>query len=172
MTLRIIRGFTLVIDDTTNLYLDLETLKLPSLEEITETHHPGGSDMEIELTGLGVKAFTLQMKTKSHTPETIGIFGGAPGRRNHFTGKKYVVSEEDGTEHEHSIDVTGRLVKVDSEALAGGKATGYDHEIKGIFDYTEYWDGKVLHRFSLKRGGWMIRNGIEIGTRRRSILTL
>ncbi len=83
-----------------------------------------------------------------------------------------MISEEDGREHEHSIDVTGRLVKVDSEGLTAGKATGYDCEIKNIWDYTEFWDGSVLHRFSFKRGGWLVRNGQEIGSRRRSILNL
>lgn len=41
MTLRIVRGFTLIVDDDVNLHLDLETLKLPTLEEITETYQPG-----------------------------------------------------------------------------------------------------------------------------------
>ncbi|WP_406604355.1 phage major tail tube protein [Bartonella gliris] len=172
MTLRIVRGFTLIVDDDVNLHLDLETLKLPTLEEITETYQPGGSDLQIDVAGLGVKALSMQMKIRSHTPEIIGIFGGPPGLRHKFTGKKHVVSEEDGREHEHSIDVTGRLVKVDSEGLTAGKATGYDCEIKNIWDYTEFWDGAVLHRFSFKRGGWLVRNGQEIGGRRRSILNL
>ncbi|WP_375696222.1 phage major tail tube protein, partial [Bartonella sp. AC67GZZY] len=72
MTLRIVRGFTLIVDDDVNLHLDLETLKLPTLEEITETYQPGGSDMQIDVSGLGVKALSMQMKIRSHTPEVIG----------------------------------------------------------------------------------------------------
>jgi P2 family phage contractile tail tube protein len=170
MTLRIVRGFTLYVNDTVNLALDIETLKLPTLEEITETFQPGGSDMEVEIGGLGVKALTMPFKLKSHTPETIGLFGGPAGTRHNWTGKKLVVSEEDGKEHEHAIDVTGRLAKVEGEALAGGKATGYDHEVKSIWSYTEYWDGRVIHRFNMKKGGWDIWNFQSINTTRRSML--
>lgn len=170
MTLRIIRGFTLYVNDTVNLALDIETMKLPTLEEITETFQPGGSDMEIEIAGLGVKALTLPFKLKSHTPETIGLFGGAPGVRLPFTGKKLIISEEDGAEHEHAVDVRGRLSKVEGEEMSAGKATGYDHEIKSVWDYTEYWDGRVMHRFNFKLGGWQIRNFQAVNTSRRNIL--
>jgi len=170
MTLRIVRGFTLYVNDNTNLALDIETLKLPPLEEITETFQPGGADMEIEIGGLGVKALTMQFKLKSHTPETIGLFGGAPGARNNFTGKKLVISEEDGSEHEHAIDVVGRLSKIDGEEMSAGKATGYDHEIKSIWTYTEYWDGRVMHRFNFAKGGWDVRNFEPVNESRRRVL--
>ncbi|EEQ96327.1 Hypothetical protein, conserved [Brucella intermedia LMG 3301] len=170
MTLRIIRGFTLYVNDNTNLALDIETMKLPTLEENTEEFQPGGSDMAINITGLGVKAFTMPFKIKSHTPETIGLFGGAPGIRYPFTARKLVISEEDGKEHEHAIDVQGRLSKIEGEEMSGGKATGYDHEINGIWTYTEYWDNQIMHRFAFKKGGWDIWNFQPYNTARRRIL--
>ena len=170
MTLRILRGFTLVVQDNVNLALDIETLKLPTLEEISETFQPGGSDMEIDIMGLGMKAFTMPFKLKSHEPDVLARFGGAPGVRIPFTGKKLVISEEDGTEHEHAIDVRGRIGKIEGEEMSAGKATGYDHEIKGIWQYTEMWDGRVMHRFNFKLGGWDIRNYQPVNTGRRRIL--
>ena len=169
-SLRIVRGFTLNVNDNLNLALDIETMKLPPLEEITETFQPGGSDMEIDIAGLGVKALSLQFKLKSHTPDTIGLFGGAPGIRQNFTGKKLIISEETGKEHEHAIDVVGRLSKIDGEELSAGKATGYDHEIKSIWSYTEYYDNRVMHRFNFKRGGWDVRNFEPVNNARRQIL--
>lgn len=169
-SLRIVRGFTLFANDTENLALDIETMKLPTLEEIMETFQPGGSDMEIEIGGLGVKALSLQFKLKTHSPAVLGLFGGAPGVRNSFTGKKLVISEEDGSEHEHAIDVRGRLAKIEGEELAAGKATGYDHEIKSIWNYTEYYDGRVMHRFNHKIGGWDIRNFQPVNSARRRVL--
>lgn len=170
MTLRIIRGFTLYVNDATNLALDIETMKLPTLEEKTESFQPGGSDMEINITGLGVKAFTMPFKLKSHTPETIGLFGGPAGRRFPFTGRTLVISEEDGEEHEHAVDVLGRLSKIEPEEMSGGKASSYDHEINGVWTYTEYWDNRIMHRFSVKKGGWDIWNFQEINTTRRRVL--
>jgi phage tail tube protein FII len=170
MTLRIVRGFTLYVNDNQNLALEIETMKLPTLEEIKETFQPGGSDMELEITGLGMKAPVLQFKLKSHTPDVLGLFGGAPGVRNSFTGKKLVIDEEDGSEHEHAIDCLGRLTKIEGEELAGGKATGYDHEIGGVWTYTEYWDARVMHRFNFKSGGWDIRNFLPVNEGRRRVL--
>ena len=169
-SLRIIRGFTLYANDSFNTALDIESLKLPALEEITETFQPGGSDLVVDIAGLGVKELMISFKLKTHTPEMIGLFGGAPGTRNTFTGKKFIVSEEDGTEHEHAIDVTGRLVKIDGEELSAGKATGYDHEIKSIWSYTELWDSRIMHRFSFKKGGWDIRNFQPVNESRRRVL--
>ena len=169
-SLRIIRGYTLIVNDNLNMALDIETLKLPTLEEITETFQPGGSDLEVDIAGLGVKALGLQFKSKSHSPEIIGLFGGAPGIRQNFTGKKMIVSEEDGTSHEHALDITGRLSKIDGEELSAGKATGYDHEIKSIWSYTEMWDNRIMHRFSFKKGGWDIRNFLPVNETRRRIL--
>lgn len=169
-SLRIVRGFTMVANDTNNLALDIETMKLPTLEEITETFQPGGSDLEIEIAGLGVKALALQFKLKTHSPTIIGLFGGPAGQRRNFTGKKLVISEEDGSEHEHAIDVTGRLSKIEGEELAAGKATGYDHEIKSIWNYTEFYDGRVMHRFNFKLGGWDVRNFQPVNDARRRIL--
>lgn len=170
MTLRIVRGFTLIVNDNVNFALDIETLKLPTLEEITETFQPGGSDLEIDIGGLGTKALAMPFKLKSHTPETLGLFGGPPGIRHAFTGKKLVISEEDGQEHEHAIDVRGRLSKIEGEELAAGKATGYDHEIKSIWNYTEMWDGRVMHRFNFKLGGWDVRNFQAVNDTRRRVL--
>lgn len=168
--LRVVRGFTLYVNDNLNLALDIDTMQLPSLEEITEEFQPGGSDIETEITGLGTKAPTAKFKLLSHTPEVIGLFGGAPGIRNNFTGKKLVISEEDGSEHEHAIDMLGRLTKIEGEQLKGGKPTGYDHQIGGIWTYTEYWDSRVMHRYSFKKGGWDIRNFQPVNEGRRRVL--
>lgn len=167
---RFLRGFTLYINDNINLALEIEELQLAELEEQKDPFQPGGSDMEIDITGLGVKAFTLKAKLKSHTPEVIGLFGGPPGIRHNITGKKLVISEEDGQEHEHAVDMKSRMIKLGSEAMKGGKATGYDMEFGSTWTYTEYWDGRPMHRFAFKRGGWDIWNFQQINAGRRSIL--
>ncbi|GAA0599979.1 phage major tail tube protein [Paenochrobactrum glaciei] len=168
--LRILRGFTLNVNDNIKLALEIETLKLASLEEIMEEFQPGGSDLQTNITGLGTKALAIPFKVKSHNPELIGLYGGEPGKRHNFTGRKLVISEEDGSTHEHAVDVLGRLTKVDSEEMSGGKASGFDHEINGIWNYTEYWDNRILHRFNFKLGGWVVRNYEPVNSDRRRIL--
>lgn len=170
MSLRILRGFTLFINDNTNLALEIEAMQLPGLEETLETFQPGGLDGEIEIAGLGTKALKAPFKLKSHSDDVLRYFGGAPGVRIPFTGKKLIIDEEDGTEHEHSIDMRGRLTKISAQEMNAGKATGYDNEIGAIWDYTEYWDNRVMHRFSFKLGGWVTRNYEAVNTTRQRIL--
>ncbi len=167
---RIMRGFTLVADDDINLALTIEELALPTLEETTETFQPGGLDAEIEIAGLGTKALMLGFKVKGHTPAVANLFGGAPGVRHNWTGKQLVVDDETGAEHEHAVDVSGRLVKIAPGAAQGGKAPGYDFEIRSVFGYTEYWDGAVLHAFSLKAGGWTVMNSTPVNAHRTNFL--
>lgn len=167
---RIVRGFTLVADDTHNLANILEEMKLPVMEENKETFQPGGADGEVEIAGLGTKALTIGLKTKGHAVPLLSMFGGAAGKRHNFTGKKLVTDEMSGEEFEHAIDVVGRLTKIDSGAQQGGKANSYDHEIGSIFTYSEMWNGRVLHRFNLMTGGWDVLNGEPVNTQRRRFL--
>lgn len=169
-SLRVLRGFTLYVNDNQNLYFEIEELKLPVLEEKTETFQPGGSDVEIAIAGLGTKELQLPFKTKSHSPEVIGLFGGPPGTRHDFTGAKLVVDEMTGEEHEHVVDVKGRLTKVDAEAARAGSLVGYDNMVGSIFTYTETWDGRVMHRYNLKSGGWDIWNFEPVNATRRRVL--
>ncbi|WP_029056962.1 phage major tail tube protein [Stappia stellulata] len=168
--LPILRGFTLIVNDSLNLMIEIETLQLPGLEEITEDYQPGGGDLQVQIAGLGVKALEAPFKLKSHSADVIGLFGGPPGVRHNFTGKKFIVDEMDGTEIEHAIDITGRLISVAEEEMSGGKASGYDHKIGSITQYSHMADGKVLHRFNFASGGWMVRNGVPVNEGRRRVL--
>lgn len=170
MSLPILRGFTLIVNDDMNLAIQIESMQLPGLEEITEDYQPGGSDLQIQIAGLGVKPLEAPFKLKGHMPAVAGLFGGAPGIRHTFTGKKFIVDELDGSEHEHAIDITGRLISVAEEEMGGGKASGYDHKIGSIIQYSYMADGKVLHRFNFAQGGWAVRNGVTVNEGRRRVL--
>ncbi len=167
---RLLRGFTLVVNDANNLGIEIEEAKLPSLEEKTEDFQPGGSDIEITVAGLGLKAPKMPFKLKSHNPLVTGLIGGPPGTRHDFTAKKFVVDEVDGSEHEHAIDIKGRLLKAEGEQMQAGKASGYDYEVGSILTYSESWDGRVMHRFSLLLGGWTTWNYQAVNEARRRIL--
>lgn len=167
---RIMRGFTLVADDDVNLALSIEELALPTLEETIETFQPGGLDGEIDIAGMGTKALVIGCKVKGHTPQMLNLFSGEPGTRHNWTGKQLVIDEETGDEFEHAIDVKARLTKITPGAAQGGKPTGYDYEMRSVFGYTEYWNGAVLHAWSVRAGGWTVRNSTPVNTHRTSFL--
>lgn len=169
-SLRILRGFTLFVGDATNLALEIEEMRLPTLEEHTESYQPGGSDIEIDIAGLGIKAPRLPFKLKSHNPAVSGLIGGPPGLRNNFTAKKHIIDEIDGSEHEHALDIRGRILKGEGEQMQGGKAAGYDYEIGSLLTYSEMWDGSIMHRFSFILGGWTIWNYEPVNEGRRRTL--
>ena len=168
--LDILRGFTLIVNDNRNLYFEIESLKLATMEENTEDFQPGGGDMALAVAGLGIKPLEVPFKVKSHSADVFGLFGGPPGVRQNFTGKALVISEKDGTESEHAIDILGRLTKTDAEEMKGGAAAGYDHVIGSITRYAHIVDGKVISRFNFFSGGWEIWNGDPINDVRRRIL--
>ncbi|MBB4302363.1 hypothetical protein GGD81_001390 [Rhodobium orientis] len=162
MSLRLLRGFTLIINDNINLAIDIEELRLAGLGEKTKTFQPGGGDLEIDITGLGIKALSTPFKVISHTPAVMGMVGGPPGVRHDFSGIKHVVDEDGGAEHEHAVDMKGRLIKMEPENMKSDNAAGYDYTIGSIWNYTEMWDGRVMHRFNFKLGGWQIWNFQQI----------
>lgn len=167
---RFMRGFTLSVDDTKNLVLEIETLQLAEMEEITQSFRPGGVDGELDIGGLGTKPLSFLVKVKSENEYMAGAFGAPPGQRRHYTGKKYIVDELDGSEHEQIIDVTGRLIKIQPNENKAGELAGYNYTIGSIINYTEYWDGKIMQRFVFKTGGWNISNYKPIHETRRRFL--
>lgn len=170
MSLQILRGFTLFINDTRNLFFEIDTLKLASKEENTEDFQPGGGDLGLAVSGLGIKPLSVGFKSKAQSPDVVGLFGGPPGVRQKFTGKKFVVDEKGGGEHEHAIDISGRLIKAEDDEMKGGSAAGYDFMIGSIDKYAEMHDGRVLHRFNFWTGGWEVWNYQPINEARRRVL--
>ena len=167
---RFMRGFTMRVDDKENLALEIETLQLADLEEKTENFMPGGVDGELEIAGLGTKALNLLAKVKSENEYMAGTFGAPPGKRRAYTGIKYIVDEFDGSEHEHIVDVTGRLIKIEPNENKAGELAGYNYTIGSIINYTEYWDGKIMNRFVFKTGGWNVSNFEAVNETRRRML--
>lgn len=172
MLLPIIRGFNLIADDTESTHLAIEEMKLPTLEEKSVDFTPGGGTQELDVP-LGVTSkLACPFKLMGDNAKVHGFYGMPPGMRVPFTARKLVIDELDdsGREVEVTIDMTGRVMKVDPEAMKGGEKAGYDHEISSIIHYREVHDKVVIREFNFKLGGWTIRNGVAVNDSRRRIL--
>lgn len=172
MALRIIRGFNLIADDTASTHLSIEEMRLPTFEEKSADFTPGGSTQEIDV-GLGVtNKLVCPFKLMGDNPAIHSFYGMPPGVRVPFTGRKLVIDEleDDGREIEVTVDMLGRIMKTEPEAMKGGEKSGYDHEISSIIYYREVHDKVVLREFNFKMGGWTIRNGVAVNEGRRRIL--
>lgn len=170
--LRILRGFTLITNDVNNLHLEIEELKLPGLEEKSFDFTPGGGTGETAVP-LGVtNKLEMPFKSVSHNPATDILFGLPPGQRTPFTGRKSLFDDEDETGRaiEVTIDVNGRLMKIDPEAMKGGDKAGYDLMISAITWYQEVHDNKIIREFNFRRGGWTILDGKSANEGHRAAL--
>lgn len=164
------RGFNLVVDDETSLHLEVEEMKAPMLEEKAFDFTPGGGTQEMDIP-LGVTSkLELPFKLATHNPKIVGLYGLPAGTRTPFTARQLIVDEEDGRELEATIDIRGRLMKLEAEQMKGGEKSGYDHTISAITWYQEVFDGKVVREMNWKRGGWTILNGVSVNQNRNSIL--
>lgn len=170
MDLNIIRAFNLIAADTENLYLEVEEMQTPKLEEKSFDFTPGGSSQEIDVP-LGVTSkLEMPFKLATDNPRIHGLYGLPPGTRTSWTARKFVVDEISGREIEVVIDAKGRLSKVEPNQMKGGEKAGYDHTISSITWYQEVHDKKIIREFNFFSGGWRMRNGVAVNAGRNRIL--
>ena len=67
--------------------------------------------------------------------------------------------DDTGRAIEVTVDVKGRLMKIDPEQMKGGEKAGYDHMISAITWYQEVYDGKIIREFNFFHGGWTFLDG-------------
>lgn len=172
MSFEFLRGFNLIANDDLSLALEIEELKTPSFVEKSFDFTPGGATQEIDVP-LGVTGkLEMPFKLATHNPKIIGLYGLPAGQRTPFTARKLIVDEQsgDGREIEVTIDVKGRLMKLEADQMKGGDKSGYDHTISAITWYQEVHDGKVMREMNFYMGGWTIHNGKPINATRNRIL--
>lgn len=170
MSFAFLRGFNLVVDDSTSLHLEIEEMKLPARKEKSFDFTPGGGTQETDVP-LGVsEKMELPFKLATHNPLIKSLYGLAPGMRTPFTARQYVVDEETSREIEVTLDIKGRVMSLEGENMKGAEKSGYDHIISAITWYQEVHDGKIMAEMNFFKGGWTVRNGIAINTNRNRIL--
>ncbi len=168
--MRLMRMFTGVINDDINLALEIEEMQLAEMKEKLSEFQPGGSSMSVNAAGLGIQPLAVPVKLAGYNPNVAGFFGGPPGLRHNFTGKVFRVDEYSGEEGEHMVDLKGRLTELKGSSLKGGDLDKYDHVWDSITEYSESFNGKVLHRFKLQMGGWIVWRGEPINANGRSFI--
>lgn len=172
MALEFLRNFTLIADDVLNLHLEIEEAKSPSLEEKDFDFTPGGATGEMNVS-LGItNKLEMGFKLATQNRDINKLFGLAPGIRTAFTMRKALFDDEDGRPIEATIDIKGRLMKIDPEAMKGGEKSGYDYMISSISWYQQVEDGKVIRQYNFKLGGWTVHDGNPTNVGVRSALAI
>jgi len=172
----------LLIQEAVNLYVgddapnankrnNLASIKLPTLEEITSSHHAGGALGAIEVGGLGLAALEATFKQTGWDPQTLSQFG--LGQRGRIPYTCYgLVRNKDITNKAIEVKAImwGRLARIESDEFSrGDNLIGHDHTIKEILRYAVYFDGAEKYYYDWENGTWRV-DGVDQNADERRIL--
>jgi P2 family phage contractile tail tube protein len=141
----ILRNFNLFIDGR-GFAGSVEEISLPKLTLKTDEFRNGGMDAPVKIE-LGLEALECSFTLTKYDPETLKLFGLAPGNSKPLTFRGSVISE-DGTEIPVVINITGFITELDFGSWkAGDKAT-----LKGtvaVRYYKHTINGEVIHEVDI-----------------------
>lgn len=126
-------------DPTASKHLTLSELSLPTLEEIYQDHHPGGSKVAIEVA-MGINKLTPTFKLSGMDPDLLGQFGSPSGSTRVFTAYGAVRNKRTGAIVQSKAIIHGRLGKIAPDAFKRGELQGHDYAINEVVHY-ELWFG-------------------------------
>ncbi len=127
-------------DPTNSKHLAIKELKLPSLEENTVDHMPGGSRVQIEVS-VGVNKLEPTFKLAGIDPALLGEFGLGKRLKNIFTAYGQIVDRRTGDSIELKAVMEGRLGKIEQDAFQRGEVQATDYAIKEVTHYELWWAG-------------------------------
>ena len=147
VALNIMRGFNLYVDEDKNLFLEIEEMKLPKIEDETDEFSPGGSDYTIDVP-VGIAKLEAQFKLKGRGPLIRQLSAEKPGKRRRFTAYELIVDEQTGEEVQRVVTMEGRISAADPETSKRKEMVGYDYTLGSITLYEDVHDGDIIHRFN------------------------
>lgn len=158
--------------ESTNLWLQLASFKLPSPKVKTETHMPGGGIMELEVPVGSIEPLALGFNTKSADPRTIGGLGMSLSQSKLWTIYEMLVNERTNQKMQRIITMRGLLSEASPEEMAGRGLKGYEHSVGSITDYEDVIEGYgIVARFNFWRNEWQ-GYGVEVDNRDNQILRI
>lgn len=174
MALYFTEAFNLFVGDSgpdNSKHLTLESLKLPVLEENTQSYTPGGGLGEITVGGLGLKALEFTFKVKGPDPQIMSQFGLGSRGRLPYTAYGAIRDKQGGGAVELKAVVEGRLVRLEKDEFQRGELGGHDHAINEIWHYELWWGGKEKFYYDFLTTSWRV-DGVAQNADVRNILRI
>lgn len=174
MSLYIQEAFTLFVGDDGNdnsKHLNLESIKLPTLEENSATHFAGGAIGEILIGNLGLKALDVTFKVKGYDPQIMRQFGLGGANSLPFTCYGAVRDKKGGGLIELKSVMRGRLGKLEGDELRRAEAIGHDHMIHEVMHYELWWGQKELYYYDFFASDWRV-DGVSQNADIRAMLRI
>lgn len=126
-------------DPKASKHLTLTELQLPSLQEVFQDHHPGGSPVGIEVA-VGVQKLEPTFKLSGWDPDLLTQFGVGSKNKRTFTAYGVIRNKRTGEAIEAKAILEGRLGKVEGEAFKRGEMQSHDYAINEVTHYELWFD--------------------------------
>lgn len=127
-------------DPEASKHLTISELQLPTLQEMYQDHHPGGSRVAIEV-GLGIEKLTSSFKLTGMDPELYTQFGVNDRAKNSFTAYGVLRDKRTGTASQAKAIMRGKLGQIEQDAFQRGELVGHNYSINEILHYELYIGG-------------------------------
>lgn len=151
-------------------HLTLDSFKLPTMEEATQEHRPGGGPGAINIA-LGQNPLEMSFKLVGWDPQTLQLFGLGARRPRVYTALGAVMAKGAGTIHEAKVIVEGRLIRIEPDEFKRGELMGHDHSINEIWHYELWFGDKEMQYFDLRTATWRV-GGVDENADTRRILRI
>lgn len=167
-------GFNLYVGDNgpdNNKKLNLESVKLPDLEEMTQEFYAGGAIGQISIGGMGLKALEASFKQKGWDPQTMAKFGIGRVNQEPFTVYGLVRDKNGNAPMQVKAVIRGRLTKIAPDELKRGDLFGHDYAIREILHYELYLNKLEKYFYDFAGSDWRV-DGVDQFADERAMLAL
>lgn len=147
-------------------HLTLRDLKLPTMEEKTAEHHPGGSMFAVQISALGFSPLAASFKLIGIDPDMLLFFGLGNQLRRRYTAYGVIRDKITGRAIQSKALMEGRLQRIEQDTFNRGDLAGHDYSISEIFHYELYIDGVEKFWMDFPTVEWRV-NGVSQNDERR-----
>ena len=137
-------------------HLILKNLKIPDLEEMTASHHAGGSLFGVDVGGLGMKPLSPTFKVLGPDPQTMSQFGVGGRTAFPFTAYGHLQNKADGSVSRFKAIWKGRLTRANPGDFSRGTLLDFDHEIKEVLHYEFFLGTQEKFYFDWPSQQWRV----------------
>lgn len=147
-------------------HLTITEMAIPTLEELTVDHLPGGSPVQVEFT-VGIKKFEPTFKLAGFDPDLLSQFGLTTQVRQMFTAYGVIRDKRRGTEIEAKVVIEGRLGLVKPDPWKRADLQHHDYGIKEVMHFAYWFNGQRKLFWDYWTNAWEVDGVDQFNTANR-----
>ncbi len=152
-------------------HLNLDSIKLPDLEELTESFYGGGAIGAVEVGGMGLKALEATFKLKGWDEQAMSQFG--LNRRTLFPYTVYGVARDKNGNAPIEVKAVmrARMTRVMQDEIKRGSLMNTDFALKEMLTYQLFFNKQEKYYYSYLTSEWRV-DGVSQVSEENGILRI